>query len=44
LRSLDALHLVTAREERFERIYSNDRHLLAACASVGLEGVNPIPT
>ena len=44
LRSLDALHLVTAREERFERIYSNDRHLLAACASVGLEGINPIPT
>ena len=42
LRSLDALHLVTAKAERFDRIYSNDRHLLAACASVGLEGVDPI--
>jgi predicted nucleic acid-binding protein len=42
LRSIDALHLVTAKEERFERIYSNDRHLLTACASVGLEGIDPI--
>ena len=42
LRSLDALHLVTAKAEHFERIYSNDRHLLAACASVGLEGIDPI--
>jgi predicted nucleic acid-binding protein len=41
LRSLDALHLVTARAEHFERIYSNDRHLLAASASAGLEGVDP---
>ena len=42
LRSLDALHLITAKAEHFDRIYSNDRHLLGACASVGLEGVNPI--
>jgi predicted nucleic acid-binding protein len=42
LRSLDALHLATAKAERFERIYSNDRHLLAACGTVGLEGINPI--
>jgi predicted nucleic acid-binding protein len=42
LRSLDALHLVTAKAEHFERLYSNDRHLLAACASVRLEGLNPI--
>ena len=42
LRSLDALHLVTARAEHFDRIYSNDRHLLAACAALGLEGINPI--
>lgn len=41
LRSLDALHLVTARAERFTRLYSNDRHLLRACASMGLEGVDP---
>ena len=43
LRSLDAMHLATAKAEHFDRIYSNDRHLLSACASVGLEGVNPIP-
>ena len=42
LRSIDALHLVTAKAEHFERLYSNGRHLLAACASVRLEGVNPI--
>ena len=42
LRSLDALHLITAKAEHFDRIYSNDRHLLSACASLGLEGVNPL--
>lgn len=42
LRSIDALHIVTAKAERFERIYSNDRHLLVACASVGLTGIDPI--
>lgn len=41
VRSLDALHLVTAKAERFERIYSNDKHLLAAAPSAGLEGINP---
>ena len=41
LRSIDALHLVTAQDEQFDRIYSNDRHLLAACSSLGLEGTDP---
>jgi predicted nucleic acid-binding protein len=41
LRSLDALHLVTARAEHFDLVYSNDRHLLTACASVGLKGIDP---
>lgn len=41
LRSLDAVHLVTAKAERFDRIYSNDKHLLSACASVGLKGIDP---
>ena len=41
LRSLDALHLVTAKAERFDRVYSNDRHLLAACGSVGVVGIDP---
>ncbi len=41
LRSLDALHLVTAKEEGFDHVYSNDRHLLQACASIGLKGIDP---
>ena len=41
VRSLDALHLVTARSEKFDRIYSNDRHVLAAAKSFGLHGVDP---
>lgn len=41
LRSLDAVHLVTAKAERFTRVYSNDRHVLSACAAVGLEGIDP---
>ena len=42
LRSLDAVHLVTARAEHFDHLYSNDTHLLAACGSVHLKGINPI--
>jgi predicted nucleic acid-binding protein len=42
LRSLDAIHATTAKSERFDRIYSNDRHLLAACTHVGIQGVNPL--
>ncbi|HEY2379750.1 MAG TPA: type II toxin-antitoxin system VapC family toxin [Terriglobia bacterium] len=42
LRSIDALHLVTAKAEGFACLYSNDRHLLNACAHLGIEGVNPI--
>jgi hypothetical protein len=41
VRSLDALHLVTARSENLDRIYSNDRHVLAAARSFGLHGVDP---
>lgn len=41
LRSIDALHLVTARAEHLDRIYSNDRHLLSACPKVGLKGIDP---
>jgi predicted nucleic acid-binding protein len=41
VRSLDALHLVTARAEGFGVIYSNDRHLLGACRYFDLKGVDP---
>jgi predicted nucleic acid-binding protein len=41
VRSLDALHLVTAKSEGFDRIYSNDRHVLGASQSFGLHGVDP---
>jgi predicted nucleic acid-binding protein len=41
LRSLDALHLVTAKAEHFDQIYSNDKHLLGACDRVGLKGIDP---
>jgi predicted nucleic acid-binding protein len=41
VRSLDALHLVTAKDEGFDRIHSNDRHLLQACARLGLKGIDP---
>ena len=44
LRSLDAVHIVTAKAERFERIYTNDGHMLKACPRLGLEGVNPLQT
>jgi predicted nucleic acid-binding protein len=42
LRSLDALHLVTAKAERFDRVYSNDRHLLAGCSIAAIRGINPL--
>lgn len=44
LRSLDAIHLTTAKAEHFDRLYSNDAHLLAACPSVHLQGINPVPS
>jgi hypothetical protein len=39
---LDAVHLITAKAEHFDRLYSNDTHLLAACPSVHLKGINPL--
>ena len=42
LRSLDGVHLMTAKAEHFDHLYSNDAHLLAACPSVHLTGIDPI--
>jgi predicted nucleic acid-binding protein len=41
LRAGDALH-ATAAEHGFEEIYTNDRHLMAACPHFGLRGVDVI--
>ena len=42
LRALDALHLVTAKAYGFDRLYTNDRHLLAACPKLGILPINPL--
>ncbi len=39
-RSADALHLVSASEHGFKKIYSHDRHLLDSAPYFGLEGVD----
>jgi predicted nucleic acid-binding protein/antitoxin (DNA-binding transcriptional repressor) of toxin-antitoxin stability system len=40
LRSLDALHLMTAKAEGFEEIHTNDRHVLAGCAAAGIRATD----
>ena len=42
VRSADALHLMTAKAAGFQRLHSNDRHLMAACSSAALDAVNPL--
>jgi predicted nucleic acid-binding protein len=38
LRALDAIHIASALAEGFQEIWTNDRHLVAAAAHVGLKG------
>ena len=40
LRAGDAVHLVTAREAGFGQIWTNDRHLLRAAPSFGIQGTS----
>ena len=40
LRAADAMHLSCAAENGFDEIFTNDRHMLAACAAFGLDGRN----
>lgn len=44
LRAADATHLAAASVHGFDRIYSNDRHLLAAAPIFGLAGKNFLPS
>ena len=37
IRSADALHLISAREHGFKRVYTNDRHMLLAASAFGIE-------
>ena len=43
LRTGDAIHLVTAMDAGFREIWTNDRHLLAAAALVGIKGRQSTP-
>jgi predicted nucleic acid-binding protein len=38
LRSLDAVHLVTAADSGFVEVWTNDRHMLAAAPHFGIAG------
>lgn len=40
LRAADAIHLTCARRNGMREVYSNDRHMLAACETFGLVGRN----
>lgn len=42
LRGADAMHLACARANGFREVFTNDRHMLAACPAFGLKGRNII--
>lgn len=42
LRAADALHLACAKANGFSEVFTNDRHMLAACGAFDLDGRNLI--
>lgn len=42
LRAADAMHLSCAGGNGFEQVFTNDRHMLAACAAFGIDGRNVV--
>lgn len=40
IRSADALHLVCARENGLQQVYTNDRHMLLAAPAFGIKGMS----
>ena len=44
LRTGDAIHLLTARQNGLQEVFSNDQRLLDAAAAVGMQGRNVIRT
>ncbi|MGB0344794.1 MAG: type II toxin-antitoxin system VapC family toxin [Coraliomargarita sp.] len=42
LRGADAIHLSCASYHGFSEVFTNDRHMLAACGSFGVKGRNVI--
>jgi len=40
VRAADAIHLTCARRNGFREVYTNDRHMLAACESFQIQGRN----
>lgn len=40
LRAADAIHLTCARRHGLQGVYTNDRHMLAACPTFQIEGRN----
>jgi len=42
LRAADAMHLTCARANGCREVFTNDRHMLAACPTFGLKGRNII--
>lgn len=43
LRAADAMHLACARANGFREVFTNDRHMLAACPAFSLKGRNILP-